>query len=71
MQYAETVLDLIGRTPLVRLNSVTEGIDGRLRKLVGDQDNWTAILAHVQTPCVVYVVNSRRRGHLTVGVFKP
>src|SRR3954466_12080440 len=26
MDYAETVLDLIGHTPLVRLNRVTEGI---------------------------------------------
>src|SRR3954452_17186429 len=26
MKYAETVLDLVGNTPLVRLNSVTEGI---------------------------------------------
>src|SRR5690349_464448 len=26
MRYAETVLDLVGDTPLVRLNSVTEGI---------------------------------------------
>ncbi|WP_025273030.1 cystathionine beta-synthase [Haloglycomyces albus] len=27
MQYVESVLDLIGHTPLVKLNSVTEGID--------------------------------------------
>ena len=27
MRYAENVLDLIGHTPLVRLNSVTEGIE--------------------------------------------
>ena len=26
MKYAETVLDLVGDTPLVKLNSVTEGI---------------------------------------------
>ncbi|MEO8095451.1 MAG: pyridoxal-phosphate dependent enzyme, partial [Pseudolysinimonas sp.] len=26
MKYAETVLDLVGNTPLVKLNSVTEGI---------------------------------------------
>ena len=26
MKYAETVLDLVGNTPLVKLNSVTDGI---------------------------------------------
>ena len=27
--YADSVVDLMGDTPLVRLNRVTEGIDGR------------------------------------------
>src|SRR5690606_12201623 len=51
------------------LDTVTERIDGRLRKLVGDQDYWTAILAHVRTPCVVNVWAVDGAGTRHKGVF--